>query len=395
MIIGVEKQMQKTGDFKKTNYEFKFLYAVGIIFIVAGHCSNDGGVSLFYDLFSPCSFHLGLFAFCSGYFYNKSNESNITAYILKKVRKLIIPLYAYNLFYGLFSTIMYNKGFTIGEKLTLYTAIVSPWTDGLHFYWNMGAWFVGTLFLTHLYNIIIRKAIRVNGIVYETLFVLFNICVGVLGAYLHRLGYNQTVFFVLERVMFFIPFYSVGYYYKTFLEGRIRCPNSIYFFLVVALQLILKYCYRQGTPYYNVARADYSSDGLVAPFLFGFLAIAFWIRIAKIVAPITKNSKIINLLADNTFSIMENQFIGFFILNTIYYALFVSFPNSQFFSMKFNIDLYKTSIWYEYLPFDMSAFSILYLFFGLLFSIAVSLLYKKIRLFIKTKYENKSIGMIS
>lgn len=54
---------------KKVNYKFKFLYTIGIIFIVAGHCKN-GGISIFYEWFPPYSFHLALFMFASGYFYN-------------------------------------------------------------------------------------------------------------------------------------------------------------------------------------------------------------------------------------------------------------------------------------------------------------------------------------
>lgn len=52
---------------KSINYDFKFLYAIGMILVVAGHCSN-GGVSIFYDWFTPYAFHLPLFIFASGYF---------------------------------------------------------------------------------------------------------------------------------------------------------------------------------------------------------------------------------------------------------------------------------------------------------------------------------------
>ena len=56
---------------KNINYDFKFIYAIGMILVVAGHCSN-GGVSIFYDWFTPYAFHLPLFIFASGYFYKKA-----------------------------------------------------------------------------------------------------------------------------------------------------------------------------------------------------------------------------------------------------------------------------------------------------------------------------------
>ena len=58
------------------NYTFKLLYALGIILVVAGHC-NGGGFSIFYEYFPIYAFHLGLFVFASGYFYNPENENNI------------------------------------------------------------------------------------------------------------------------------------------------------------------------------------------------------------------------------------------------------------------------------------------------------------------------------
>ena len=77
---------------KTINVQFKILYAIGIFLIVAGHYSN-GGVNLFFDWFKPYAFHVGLFVFCSGYFYREENEEHIGAYVLGRIKKLIVPLY--------------------------------------------------------------------------------------------------------------------------------------------------------------------------------------------------------------------------------------------------------------------------------------------------------------
>ena len=66
---------------KSINYQFKILYAIGMILIVAGHAGN-GGISLFYDWLPPYAFHLGLFMFASDYFYNDASESNCKAFRL-------------------------------------------------------------------------------------------------------------------------------------------------------------------------------------------------------------------------------------------------------------------------------------------------------------------------
>ena len=69
----------------KTDYRFKLLYAIGMICIVAGHC-GDGGFSMMYEFFTPYSFHLALFVFCSGYFYKEKAESSPGKYIIKKIK---------------------------------------------------------------------------------------------------------------------------------------------------------------------------------------------------------------------------------------------------------------------------------------------------------------------
>ena len=54
------------------------------------------------------------------------------------------------------------------------------------------------------------------------------------------------------------------------------------------------------------------------PIIIGFLGIALWMRIATIMEPVFGRKKWINLLADNTFSIMENQFLGFLLVKVAF-----------------------------------------------------------------------------
>ena len=105
--------MSEQDGIKNIDYRFKILYALGIVFVAAGHCGR-GGVSLLYDWFPPGAFHLGLFVFSSGYFYKSQSEDNIVQYIFKKVKKLILPMYLWNFFYaGVVFSLKY-VGFTIG-----------------------------------------------------------------------------------------------------------------------------------------------------------------------------------------------------------------------------------------------------------------------------------------
>lgn len=85
---------------KGENIQFRILYFIGIFLIVANH-SDNGGFSLFYEWFPAYSFHLALFVFCSGYFFLKNKDKKIFEFVLKLIKKFLIPLYFWNFVYGL------------------------------------------------------------------------------------------------------------------------------------------------------------------------------------------------------------------------------------------------------------------------------------------------------
>ena len=113
---------------KKIDPSFRILSALAIILVVAGHA--DFGVFDIAGLFPYYSFHVAVFVFISGYFYKEENETNIFSYIKRKAIHLLLPYYGWNLFYGLLTTIMRTKGFTIGNPMTFYNFLLEPvWED--------------------------------------------------------------------------------------------------------------------------------------------------------------------------------------------------------------------------------------------------------------------------
>ena len=85
------------------NYQFKLLCAMGICFVVSGHCGSR--ISLFYEFFEPYAFHLGMFVFVSGYFYKEINEKKIRHYIIIFLEFFLCSYCIYQFFYGI-----YNRG---------------------------------------------------------------------------------------------------------------------------------------------------------------------------------------------------------------------------------------------------------------------------------------------
>lgn len=167
------------------NYKFKFLYAIGIILVVAGHCKN-GGISIAYDWFPPYAFHLGLFMFASGYFYKEKNEDNIKGYIWKKIKKLIIPMFVWNLIYGIFDYILKQKGFSIGGELSFDNLVINPIFNGHQFIFNMGSWFLVPLFCIEVFNVLFRKLLNkiYKKNISEYFYAVLYFILGFIGVYL-------------------------------------------------------------------------------------------------------------------------------------------------------------------------------------------------------------------
>lgn len=86
---------------KPVNEKFRVLTAMGMIFVICGHYGIEA--FSFGGLYPYESFHMPLFMFISGYFFKRENASTISAvlnYIVKKIKHLLIPYFAWNMVYG-------------------------------------------------------------------------------------------------------------------------------------------------------------------------------------------------------------------------------------------------------------------------------------------------------
>lgn len=371
----------------KIDYRFKILYAVAMIMVCCGHTIN-GGISILSDWFPYGGMHLPIFMFSSGYFYKYSSEDHLGTYIFKKIKSLLIPLYLYNLVYGIFVQILKLKGFEFGGELNFTNLLLSPITNGHQFIFNMGGWFIIPLFMVEIYNILIHKLFRyINKNIPEIVFFTISIILGLTGNWLAYLGFLSGWWLVLVRMLYFIPFFGLGIFYHQVLEKYDRkIPNFWYLAIVFAIKLIIVYHYGKMLEY-TPSWCNNFNEGPVMPLIIGFLGIALWMRIATILEPVIGRSKFINIIADNTYSIMINQFLGFMIVKTIYALIskvYVVFSDFDWLS-------YKTNIWWYYMPKGLSFTLIIYVVAGIIFSIlvqkfinlikiSISILLKKIRL---------------
>ena len=345
---------------KTVDYRFRLLYALGMIFVVSGH-AEGGGISLLYDWFPPYAFHLGLFVFCSGYFYKDSYEQDLPGFLARKAKTLLLPMYLWNFFYALLVLLLRRAGFTIGLMPSFRTLVTMPLYEGSQFEYNMGAWFVVPLFLVECLTVLFRRLCPVSGSgKRECAAFAFSLLLGAAGVWLARRGFRRGWELVVVRTLYFLPFYALGIFYRRVLEALDRLPHGVYFAIVFFIQyLIVILCGR--IPYYTPSRCDDFVEGGIVPFLVGFNAIAFWLRVAKLLEPRFGRDAWLNAIADNSYSIMVNQFLGFMLLKAGFAVLKLVTGRCQ----NFDMALFKSELSYFYAP-GGRIFYIFYLAAGLL-----------------------------
>lgn len=363
--------------FDNIDYRFKLLYAIGIIMVVGGHCGG-GGFDLLNNWFPYYGFHLALFAFGSGYFYKKSAEENILKYAVKKLRTLIIPVYIYNVAYCIIVQVSKSYGFEIGGDPSFYNLVISPITNGHQFNYNLGGWFVIPLFMVEMYNVIIRKGIRLifGKDVSEYILWGISIALGLAGNQLACMGYLYRWCLVLIRMLYFIPFYELGIVFNKKLEVYDKKIPSFYYIAALFIIQFAIALYYGHMPVYSAAWCNDFTEGPVMPIIVGYIGIALWMRIAIIMEPVLGRSKYIVLIADNTFSIMLNHFLGFMLIKTIFATL--NKITGAF--SDFNWISYRTDIWYYYMPGGLLNSLIIYSLAGIVFPILLQKALDKVRL---------------
>ena len=313
------------------NLQFKLLSAIGIIIIVSGHCYH-GGMELAYNWFPPYSYNLALFVFISGYFYKTDYEENVGKYIWKRTKRLLIPAYLWNIFYGGVVAFLGLFGFTIGAKPDLYNLFVMPFVDGVY-----------PLFLVCIINVLFRKFLKLIHLDNEFIVLIVYLAIGMIG--INTALENPTaingIVKLLVRTMFFLPCYEFG-------KDLEYTPSSFTKF----------------------------NNGFIIPYISSITAIAFWLRDSRLLVPAIGNSKLVRLIADNTYGIMVNQLVGFMCLKFVFYGLSRITSGALF--GDFNVASFKSSIWYYYLPNGLQQWAFVYLIFGLLVPILISIILNKI-----------------
>ena len=346
---------------EEENLTMRALYLLAILFVVDGHLPLPDLLD-FGGLFGYYSFHLLLFAFGSGYFFRLYGAP--LQDVCHRAKKLLVPLYAWNLLYGLLAAVLRRfGGFTLGAPLSPHTLLLAPVSDGEHFVWNLGAWYLFPLFAAQVLYAGIR---RIPGRLGKDERAAFLLCLaaGMASEALFHSGTNRPLW--LLRTLFLLPGYAGGVLYRERLEKRDTLATLPYLSgLVLARALLLACC---GSLSYLLSSGTYFGQGPVVTFLGAALAVAFWVRIARIIAPAVAKCRPALFAARHTMDIMMHHYMGFFAFNLVF--LFLN--KFGIAAQDFSVSAFRSQSGYVYAPGNAAGFTVLYLLWALALSLGLA-----------------------
>lgn len=348
--------MKKTAQ-RQVNMQFRILSALAMILVVMGHV--DEGMLTIGGLFPYYSFHIALFLFISGYFYQPEKEERIGAYLVGKARSLLLPYFVWNLVYGLLVLALRTVGFYIGNEPSLWTLFAEPFLSGHQFLYNAPAWFVPALFLTEAANVVIRRLLRLVHMQNDWLLMGLYLCLGFLVVWLSAHGYVYDWYRIPGRLMYMLPCYQMGQLYRQRLEKRDALPNWLYFGVLFSIQLILvSFCNGLAV---SAAWCNGFLNGPVIPYVTAVTGIAFWLRVSRILTPALSKSRFWNDFGAHTFAVMMHQVMAFLAVKSVFFLLHTA---AGWFA-DFDINAYLTDVYYMYLPGGLTQFKMLYVIAGI------------------------------
>lgn len=359
----------------KTEYNITFgiLTGTAIVMVVAGHLGY--GVLTVGDLFPYYSFHVPLFMFISGYFYKEVGKGQTFGYVKKKVCRLLVPYLLWNLVYGLLAWLLRGHGFSMGEEIGIRTLLLAPFMHGYQFIYNYAAWFVPVLLVIEMMNLLMRLICgwsferlsrrRDEGGNLEWFYLAGSLAIGMIVVCLAIGGHVWGDYKAAGRILFLYPCYQMGQFYKKKLEKHDTMGNLVYFAIVMGVQTLLQIgC--NGLAFSSVWCTGFANGPLV-PYVTIVTGIAFWLRIAKVAAPVIGRSRVIRFLGQNTYTVMMHHVLVFMLIKMILAGVAAGtglcgdFDFAQFYS---NID-------YIYLVNGVEHFKMVYLAAGVVVPLAI------------------------
>ena len=370
----------------KENKVMRVLGALGIIFIVAGHIEFD--LFTIRGIFPYYSFHVYIFLFIAGYFYERSVEENPFKYVLKKAKAFLLPYFVFNLLYGILSTILNTKGFSLGQDISLYSFFVEPFMGGHQYMLNAPSWFLISLFFVEIFNVFLSRAL--SRIHLDDEWIVFGIylVLGIVTAFLAIGGHVWGPYKDIGRILIMMFGFGLGRIYRTKLEPLKPSADSMDGVLALSAGAVMIFILQMFLTRFTAGLAFSTvwvtgfANGPVIPFVSITTGILFWLLISELLVRLLDTSAItekilegICIIGRSTRSIMLHHVFIIFIINSVVAEVYMNGHGA----LKFDMDKYLTDVYYVYGQGQTDIPKIFYLILCILIPVLLALLFKTVK----------------
>lgn len=197
---------------------------IGIVLIFFGHMPNIG--RYFGVVFK---YHIPLFFFLAGCSENFDSEKNFKNYLIKNIKKILIPYFIFAIISIIINFIIYHPTNTIKLK-TIYSLLMGSIRND---FIAGSLWFLTCLFIMKLIFYFIKKIN--NKILIMTICLFIFAISNLLGFTTPRLFYN------IDSAFLYMVYYCIGYCGFEIINNLFKCDSKIkkIIFWTVGIVLII------------------------------------------------------------------------------------------------------------------------------------------------------------
>ena len=377
--IVCNQREKKLNEKNNIDFRFKIIYFVGIICVILSHCQRKASIELnIQGWFEYTTFHMPLFMFAAGYFFKEKNVSNIFKYLIRKFKRLILPIYSYNIFYGIIIQILKKIGFKNNIREFSFRIVLVEPLNGSGFKYIRPSWFSSSLFFVESYNILKRKVLySLKKEIHESIYLIIDVIISCLSVSISNKNYNtKYIYMYVLRFMHLNIYYELGIFYNKHLEYFIKKIRYDFFFLCIFSLKLLFHLYYSHSPSFYYGASQYFNYSPFTVIIISILGISFWLKISEIMEPLLGKNYYVNIIADNTFSIMINHGLAIDLVKTFFAIISKYSRYCQNFDFK---KYYSLDTSYIFIPNNVLQAGILYLLTSLIVPIFIQKIINKIK----------------
>lgn len=301
------------------------LKAIGIISIVIGHACNEYNFEVpIYIHFTKnmvYTYHLMIFAFCSGYLFSYNKEVGVKGFIMKKIKnyyvKFLIYAYILLIFKMIFTLIgVYDYGITdfVKQVFKILLFVNGGGVDG-------ALWFLQMIFIASIFYMGISILFEKKGVTNRIRFII-GFIIGVVGVVLNSRG--LITIYRIDAAFIAIPFMEFGYQIRQrgskLLYGRFYPDflSRVVLFIGLSIMLIGAVCIFG----YDIDIAKGKTSPVIWFISISILGIFWCISLMHVIIENEVLKIIFSKIGRASATIMAYHFMTFKMIDYIYYKIY-------------------------------------------------------------------------